>query len=216
MEFGTLYACMPVCPRAARFVFAGTTDQGQPEGAKGVVLHLLLTSPATPFGVGILQPLRVRAPARACRKDQVKSIWVFCAIQVKKLTFFCLPVQFMVRHSMIGFVDLKQRHFLPPTEHSFLFGPRGTGKSTWLRACLPGAYIVDLLDDATWRQYLSNPDHIKAVVKANPEFTCFIIDEVQKAPKILDSIHALIEENRGFVATIRRPVRCFCIGAKTN
>lgn len=94
-------------------------------------------------------------------------------------------------------MDLKQRHFLPPTDHFFLFGPRGTGKSTWLRACLPDAYIVDLLDDATWRQYLSDPDHIKAVVKANPEYTCFIIDEVQKAPKILGSIHALIEENKG-------------------
>ena len=90
-----------------------------------------------------------------------------------------------------------QRHFLPPNDHFFLFGPRGTGKSTWLRACLPDAYVVDLLDDATWRQYLSDPDHIKALVEANPEFTRFIIDEVQKAPKILNSIHSLIEEHKG-------------------
>ena len=62
---------MPVCPRAARFVFAGATDQGQPEGAKGVVLHLLLTSQATPFGKGMLQPLWGGRPARGCRKDQV-------------------------------------------------------------------------------------------------------------------------------------------------
>ena len=90
-----------------------------------------------------------------------------------------------------------QRHFLPPNDHFFLFGPRGTGKSTWLRACLPDAYVVDLLDDATWRQYLSDPGHIKALVEANPEFTRFIIDEVQKAPKILNSIHSLIEEHKG-------------------
>ena len=94
-------------------------------------------------------------------------------------------------------MDFTQRHFLPPRDHFFLFGPRGTGKSTWLRECLPDAYIVDLLDDATWRQCLVDPDHIKAIVGANPDFTRFIIDEVQKAPKILDSIHTLIEENKG-------------------
>ena len=90
-----------------------------------------------------------------------------------------------------------QRHFLPPDDHFFLFGPRGTGKSTWLRACLPDAYIVDLLDDVTWRQHLADPDYIKALVKANPESTRFIVDEVQKAPKILNSIHTLIEEYKG-------------------
>ncbi len=65
-------------------------------------------------------------------------------------------------------MQLTERHFRPPSDHYFIFGPRGTGKSTWLRAHLPDAYIVDLLDDATYRQYLSDPDHIKAVVKANP------------------------------------------------
>ena len=93
-------------------------------------------------------------------------------------------------------MKLTQRHFRLPRDHFFLFGPRGTGKSTWLRTALPDAYIVDLLDDATYRQYLTDPDYIKAVVKANPEFTCFVIDEVQKTPKILDSVHTLIEENR--------------------
>ncbi|MDE0512531.1 MAG: hypothetical protein OXI88_12165 [Gammaproteobacteria bacterium] len=45
---------MPIYPRAARFVFARATDQGQPEGAKGVALHLS-TSQATPFGKGMLK-----------------------------------------------------------------------------------------------------------------------------------------------------------------
>ena len=45
---------MPACPRAARFVFARATDQGQPEGAKGVALHLS-TSQATPFGEGMIK-----------------------------------------------------------------------------------------------------------------------------------------------------------------
>lgn len=34
---------------------------------------------------------------------------------------------------------------LPPRVHYFLFGPRGTGKSTWLRLVHPDALAVDLL-----------------------------------------------------------------------
>jgi hypothetical protein len=33
----------------------------------------------------------------------------------------------------------------PPAESFFLFGPRGTGKSTWLRQQLPAATWFDLL-----------------------------------------------------------------------
>ena len=32
-----------------------------------------------------------------------------------------------------------------PGGHYFLFGPRGTGKSTWLRLVHPDALVVDLL-----------------------------------------------------------------------
>ncbi|MDE0157633.1 MAG: hypothetical protein OXS28_18780 [Gammaproteobacteria bacterium] len=55
------------------------TDQGQPEGAKGVALHLS-TSQATPFGEGMLQPLRGRRPACGCRKDQVGINPIECVV----------------------------------------------------------------------------------------------------------------------------------------
>jgi predicted AAA+ superfamily ATPase len=53
---------------------------------------------------------------------------------------------------------------------------------------------VDLLDDIIFRNYIAHPERIKQVVKANPQIRCFIIDEIQKAPALLDSIHSLIEE----------------------
>ena len=43
-----------------------------------------------------------------------------------------------------------------PEGSFFLFGPRGTGKSTWLRAMLAGAHYVDLLDERRYRSYLGN------------------------------------------------------------
>jgi len=41
-----------------------------------------------------------------------------------------------------------------PAQSFFLFGPRGTGKSTWLRHELAGALFVDLLQPETYRELL--------------------------------------------------------------
>jgi len=87
-----------------------------------------------------------------------------------------------------------ERFFKAPDDSFFIFGPRGTGKSTWLKKTFPDAYLVDLLDDETFRNHLAHPERIKQIVKANPQTRRFIIDEVQKAPAMLDSIHSLIEE----------------------
>jgi len=87
-----------------------------------------------------------------------------------------------------------KRFFCPPGNSFFIFGPRGTGKSTWLKETFPDAYLVDLLDDRTFRNHIAHPERIKQIVKANPQTRRYIIDEVQKAPAMLDSIHSLIEE----------------------
>ena len=87
-----------------------------------------------------------------------------------------------------------ERFFTAPEDSFFIFGPRGTGKSTWLKRTFPDAYLVDLLDDSTFRNHVAHPDRIKQIVKANPQIKRYIVDEIQKAPAMLDSIHSLIEE----------------------
>jgi len=87
-----------------------------------------------------------------------------------------------------------ERFFVPPADSFFIFGPRGTGKSTWLGKAFPDAYLIDLLDDRTYRDLIAQPERIKQIVDANPDTKRFIIDEVQKAPVLLDSIHSLIEK----------------------
>ncbi len=39
------------------------------------------------------------------------------------------------------------RLLVPPKSSFFLFGARGTGKSTWLRRHFPDARTVDVLDE---------------------------------------------------------------------
>jgi uncharacterized protein len=91
---------------------------------------------------------------------------------------------------------LVQRFFPLPSKSFFLFGPRGTGKSTWLRTHISGAIWLDLLDPETYRTYLSNPERLRQLIDGAPDAKRVIIDEVQKVPQLLDVVHQLIEEKR--------------------
>ena len=85
----------------------------------------------------------------------------------------------------------------------FLFGPRGTGKSTWLRHHFPEALWIDLLDPREQRIFRAYPEHLIERLMGDPERTVVVIDEIQKVPTLLDVIHRLIEEQRNvrFVLT---------------
>jgi uncharacterized protein len=95
------------------------------------------------------------------------------------------------------------RFFQALSTHYFLFGPRGTGKSTWLRQSYPEALWIDLLKPEILRQYLAKPERLREVVAGNPSREVVVIDEVQKAPVLLDVVHDLIESKAGprFVLT---------------
>ncbi|HEX6861486.1 MAG TPA: AAA family ATPase, partial [Thermoanaerobaculia bacterium] len=90
-----------------------------------------------------------------------------------------------------------------PSTHYFLFGPRGTGKSTWLRQRHPEALWIDLLKPELLRQYVAKPERLRELVAGNPSREVVVIDEVQKAPVLLDVVHDLIESKAGprFVLT---------------
>ena len=93
------------------------------------------------------------------------------------------------------------RRFLPGTNGSFfLFGPRGTGKSTWLRETRQEAIWVDLLDPESQRIYQARPERLRELVAGRPEtaaqLTDVVIDEVQKVPALLDVVHQLLETER--------------------
>lgn len=79
-----------------------------------------------------------------------------------------------------------------PAQSFFLFGPRGTGKSTWLRSALPGAFVFDLLDQRTWLTLHAEPWRLERLVPPG-HGDWIVIDEVQRAPSLLDEVHRLIE-----------------------
>jgi predicted AAA+ superfamily ATPase len=90
--------------------------------------------------------------------------------------------------------NLIKRFYRAPKDSFFIFGPRGTGKSTWIKHHFKDAFLISLLDERTYLTYLSNPGHLKELVVGNRDtYKIYVIDEVQKIPSILDSIHELIE-----------------------
>ncbi len=82
-----------------------------------------------------------------------------------------------------------------PSHSFFLFGPRGTGKTTWLRQKLPDAKWVDLIKTDELLRYMRNPGVLRKEVEALPENSWIVIDEIQKLPVLLNDIHALIAEH---------------------
>lgn len=88
------------------------------------------------------------------------------------------------------------RFIQPHAGSFFLFGPRGTGKSTWLRALRDTAVWVDLLDPETFRRFQARPERLLERIAAQPEAVNVVIDEVQKVPALLDVVHSLVEGER--------------------
>ena len=86
------------------------------------------------------------------------------------------------------------RDLARPKSAFFLFGPRGTGKSTWLRAQLPGAHLINLLPADAMLRYEREPERLRSEVLTLPRDRWVVIDEVQRAPRLLDEVHYLMEE----------------------
>lgn len=84
----------------------------------------------------------------------------------------------------------------PPGQSFFLFGPRGSGKSTWVRHERPAAHRIDLLDEARYQAYLARVSLFADELRALARGATVVVDEVQRLPQLLNEVHRFIEERR--------------------
>lgn len=88
------------------------------------------------------------------------------------------------------------RQLQKPSRSFFLFGPRATGKSTWLKNNFPDHWYVDLLRNDLYFALSSTPDAFRQRVLAHdPHKTWIIVDEVQRFSALLNDVHSLMEEH---------------------
>lgn len=86
------------------------------------------------------------------------------------------------------------RALKPPHQSFFLFGPRGSGKSTWIRQHFGKGVRFDLLDEALYHELLTTPGRLADRLRGLRPRTWVCIDEVQRLPALLNEVHRSIEE----------------------
>ncbi len=91
-----------------------------------------------------------------------------------------------------------KRLFQVPKDTFFLFGPRGTGKSTWLKNEFKAEVYIDLLRSENFMDYSQDPSLLRSRLLARRERKIqVVIDEIQRVPQLLNEVHALIEDFPG-------------------
>lgn len=83
----------------------------------------------------------------------------------------------------------------PARQSFFLFGPRGVGKTAWLRERFPDAPFFDLLDADTYARLLAVPSRLGDQIPAT-HHGGVVLDEIQRLPELLNEVHRLIEARR--------------------
>lgn len=93
-------------------------------------------------------------------------------------------------------IDHIVRFFKSSKASFFIFGPRGTGKTSWTLKHFPEALRIDLLALDIERLYEAEPERLINTIEANPDKKVILIDEIQKNPKLLEVVHLLIERDK--------------------
>jgi uncharacterized protein len=82
-----------------------------------------------------------------------------------------------------------------PDHSFFLFGPRGTGKTTWLRRHLADALWFNLLLEDDYLPLLGSARSFRERVEARAPGSWIVVDEVQRLPGLLNEVHDLISRH---------------------
>lgn len=86
-----------------------------------------------------------------------------------------------------------ERLYPIPANSFFLLGPRGVGKSTWVRSRVPFQIAFDLLKSSTFLALQRDPSSLEARTAHLKEGAMVFIDEIQRLPDLLNEVHRLIE-----------------------
>ena len=110
---------------------------------------------------------------------------------------------FTFRFSRYNLFMLKRSLGIPLLNNKsfFLFGPRGVGKTLWLKSNLKSAIYIDLLHSGVFNNLEAGPERLENYIPKQFE-DWIIIDEVQKIPQLLNEVHRLITNfNYKFILT---------------
>ena len=91
---------------------------------------------------------------------------------------------------------LYQRILAPARSSFFLFGMRGSGKSTWVEGQRLASHTINLLREDLYQRILANPLVFSGQMETLKAGSWVFVDEIQRLPSLLNDIHRLIEERK--------------------
>lgn len=91
-------------------------------------------------------------------------------------------------------VRLLQEHLARTRQNVLLLGPRQVGKSTLLKALRPDRYL-NLADESLYLAYARDPALFRREVEALPNPGLVVVDEVQRVPRLLNTLQALMDDH---------------------
>lgn len=120
----------------------------------------------------------------------------------------------LTREKLENYLEYINRKFNLPAQSCFLFGPRGTGKSTLMLEKYPDALYIDLLKPEVERTLSSMPERLFELI-APHQGKYIIIDEIQRVPELLAAVHHIIENkpHHHFILTGSSPRKLKRTGA---
>ena len=83
-----------------------------------------------------------------------------------------------------------------PKSSFFLFGVRGSGKSTWVKNLGLPLHEINLLREDLFQSYLTRPELFRGVLDRVEKGRWVFVDEVQRIPSLLNEVHRAMEERR--------------------
>jgi uncharacterized protein len=86
------------------------------------------------------------------------------------------------------------RYLQKSSRSFFLFGARGTGKTTWVEKNYPDAHKISLLNESYYQKFLADPQLFRNELRSLKLSTWVFVDEIQRLPNLLNEVHAAIEE----------------------
>ena len=89
-----------------------------------------------------------------------------------------------------------RRIYLKDSRSILLLGPRGSGKSTFIKETVQPDLSIDLLRSVDYRTLNKNPSELEDMTAHLKPNDVVFIDEIQKVPELLDEVHRLIENKK--------------------
>jgi len=104
--------------------------------------------------------------------------------------------RFLFSYDVVYNRDMYSRRIPLPKDSFFLFGARGTGKTSLLEQRLRPALAIELLSQENYIHYASDPGLLRRQLEVLRAGDWVWIDEIQRLPELLNEVHWGIEKKK--------------------